>query len=289
MSENNTSEVKMEPLSAGDRPSYLNTTKKKPWGWLLAVLLVLLVGAGGYYYYTQMATPAPAPQAAAEKTPPAKAETPAPPKFELKPSTEEPLPSLENSDSMIGQLIAGLLGQKAFDQFVISDGLVRRIVATVDSLPRASVPKRVMPVRPVHGAFAVAGPADNLRISASNAARYAPFVRVFTSLDAHAAVQSYVRAYPLFQAAYEQLGYPGKYFNDRLIEAIDDLLEAPDPDAPIKITPAPVIYKFSDPDLEELSAGQKIMIRMGKNNALAVKAKLQELRRELVAAAVVHQ
>jgi hypothetical protein len=276
----------MEPLSAGDRPSYLDATKKKSYVWLLIVLVVLLAGAGGYYYYTQMETPAPAPQAAAEKAPPAKAEAPAQPKFELKPQAEAPLPSLENSDSMIGQAIAGLLGQKAFDQFFIPDALVSRIVATVDALPRASVPKRVMPLRPVPGAFAASGPAENMKIAASNAARYGPYVRLFTSVDAHALVQRYVKAYPLFQAAYEKLGYPGKYFNDRLIEAIDDLLEAPELDASPKVARAPVVYKYSDPDLEELSAGQKTMIRMGKANALAVKAKLREVRREVIAAGV---
>jgi hypothetical protein len=44
-----------------------------------------------------------------------------------------------------------------------------------------------------------------------------------------------------------------------------------------------VFYKFADPELESLSAGQKIMIRMGPQNAEKVKAKLRALRRELAA------
>jgi hypothetical protein len=45
-----------------------------------------------------------------------------------------------------------------------------------------------------------------------------------------------------------------------------------------------VLYQFADPDLETRSAGQKILLRMGAENAARVKAKLTEIRRELVAA-----
>jgi hypothetical protein len=44
-----------------------------------------------------------------------------------------------------------------------------------------------------------------------------------------------------------------------------------------------VLYQFADPELEGLSAGQKIMLRMGAENAAKVKAKLREIRRELSA------
>jgi len=276
----------MEPLSAaGDRPAYLQDAKKSK-AWLLVVLLaVALAGAGAYYYFYYRATQEPPPSA-----PPKTAETPAAaparPEHELKPQAEAALPSLENSDTMMRESIAGLVGQKAFDEFFIPESLVRRIVATVDNLPRATTPRRTMPLHKVPGAFAVAGAGDQLRIAASNTNRYRPYVRVFSSLDAKTVVQRYVRTYPLFQRAYEELGYSGKYFNDRLIEAIDDLLEAPELDAPVRVAPAPVIYKFTDADLEDSSAGQKVMIRMGKANELAVKAKLREIRRELIAAGV---
>jgi hypothetical protein len=45
-----------------------------------------------------------------------------------------------------------------------------------------------------------------------------------------------------------------------------------------------VLYEFADPDLETRSAGQKIMLRMGPENAARVKAKLWQLRREILAA-----
>ena len=66
---------------------------------------------------------------------------------------------------------------------------------------------------------------------------------------------------------------------------IDDLLAAPELNGPVKLAQPKVLYEFADPDLEGRSAGQKIMMRMGRDNELKVKAKLRALRRALVAGA----
>jgi hypothetical protein len=90
-----------------------------------------------------------------------------------------------------------------------------------------------------------------------------------------------VRFYPLFQQAYQSLGYPNGYFNDRLVVTIDNLLAAPDIVTDIALVRPNVMYQFADPKLEELSAGQKLMLRMGPVNAAIVKAKLRELRAQV--------
>jgi hypothetical protein len=92
-------------------------------------------------------------------------------------------------------------------------------------------------------------------------------------------VQSYARFYPLFQKAYEDLGYPNGYFNDRLVEVIDHLLAAPDVPAPVALAQPKVLYEFADPALEARSAGQKILMRIGPVGEARVKAKLREIRR----------
>ena len=115
-------------------------------------------------------------------------------------------------------------------------------------------------------------------LDTANYARYAPFVRLAGTLQAEAAVAAYQRLYPLFQQAYEQLGYPDRYFNDRLIAAIDDLLAAPEIEGVVELTRPNVLYEFADPTLEARSAGQKIMIRIGPANARLLKGKLRELR-----------
>jgi hypothetical protein len=43
------------------------------------------------------------------------------------------------------------------------------------------------------------------------------------------------------------------------------------------------VWEYADPELESLSAGHKIMLRIGPGHAAAVKAKLSEIRAMLVA------
>jgi hypothetical protein len=80
------------------------------------------------------------------------------------------------------------------------------------------------------------------------------------------------------------LGYPNGYFNDRLVEVIDNLLAAPDVKGPVKLVVPHVLYEYADPDLQQRSAGQKLLIRMGPANAAKVKAKLREIRAKVARA-----
>jgi hypothetical protein len=115
-------------------------------------------------------------------------------------------------------------------------------------------------------------------------------VQFVETVDSPRAVALYRRHYALFQQAYGDLGYPRAYFNDRLVEVIDHLLATPEPAGPVKVrltevkgpvAPAQpwVRYEFADPGLEALSSGQKMLVRMGPENARRLKAKLAELRR----------
>ena len=276
-----------------DRP--LTRPHRRAEFWLPALVIGVVVIAAAAYYVLQsrgnLAFDLPSPTPSGESPPLAEAPAAAPaPEPEIRHPIDTALqppapslPTLENSDSMMRDSVAGLIGNKAFNTAVIPAQLVRRIVATVDNLPRPTAPQRMMPLQPVRGAF-IASAGETASIDATNFARYTPYIRVLESVDAHAMVQKYVRAYPLFQRAYEELGYPGKYFNDRLMRAIDDMLAAPELDGPIALVQPKVVWQFADPDLEGRSAGQKMLLRMGKDNEHRVKAKLREIRRELVAA-----
>lgn len=263
-----------------DRPRLRQEeAKSASWPWLAGGAVVLAVMAAAYYYFLLDARLAPAPPA----EPVAPVSSPAPvvaaPEPEIRhplatPAEPPALPALGNSDAFARESLADLIGGKAFNELVIPVELVRRIVATVDNLPRQSAPRRAIPLQPVPGAFVTDG---------GNDSRYGPYIRVFEAIDSRALAERYVRAYPLFQRAYEELGFPGKYFNDRLIEAIDDLLAAPEPAQRPELVQSKVLWEFADPELEKRSAGQKVLVRMGTANAQRVKAKLREIRRELVA------
>ena len=101
------------------------------------------------------------------------------------------------------------------------------------------------------------------------------------ALDTKRAVEMYTRFYPLFQQAYVDLGFPNGHFNDRFVEVIDHLLATPEVKGPVQLVVPHVLPEYADPTLQERSTGQKLLIRMGPENAARVKAKLRELRGEL--------
>lgn len=199
-----------------------------------------------------------------------------------RPLQEKPLPALDQSDTTLKVALNDLLLDKALVDLFQTNDFVRHVAATVDNIPRQKIAQRLMPIRPAAGTFAVAGIGENAVIDPANAARYAPFMRLLATLNTEKAVALYGQFYPLFQRAYEELGYPNSYFNDRVIAAIDHLLATPDVEVPIKLVRPKVLYQYADPELEALSAGQKAMLRIGADNAAQIKAKLREIRSELM-------
>jgi hypothetical protein len=177
------------------------------------------------------------------------------------------------------------VGASAFKQFVRPENLIRHIVVTVDNLAKPKLAVDERPVQPTRGSFQVSGDDSQATLSPNNAARYAPALAALRKLDNEQLVALYLQYYPLFQSAYQDLGYPNAYFNDRLIAVIDDMLLAPRPPEPVALTRPKVMYEYADPDLESRSAGQKLVMRMSVAEAAEVKDRLRSLRGALIAAA----
>lgn len=191
------------------------------------------------------------------------------------------LPPLAESDETAVNTLAGLVGPERVGDWFSTDDLVRRFVVTVDNLPREKLALRLRPLKPVAPPFLASGVEDAPEIGASGFARYEPYVRAAEAVDLDRVAAAYRRLYPLFQQAYEELGNPTAYFNDRLVAVIDHLLEAPEVPAPIPLVRPNVLYEFADPALEARSTGQKTLVRMGPENAARVKAVLRQLRERI--------
>jgi len=176
----------------------------------------------------------------------------------------------------------------------VTDDFPRRFVATVDALGRSAAPASVWPMRPAAGRFEVAGTGDAEHIGPDNGLRYAPYVQLLESVDAAALVRAYTAIYPQLQQAYVDLGFPEGYFNDRFIGVLDQLIVTPAPPRPLAVRLPPVggpvqpsrpwvLYEYADPRLQALTAGQRLMLRLGDVNERRVKARLVALRDALVA------
>jgi len=192
------------------------------------------------------------------------------------------LPPLDDSDSYFELALAGLFGPRIGDVLVDS-GLIDRFVASVDALSRKHIAENIRPVKRLPGPF-LADPVsgDNVYVvHPDNDGRYEFLVAMLATADMELLIENYRNFYPLFQEAYVRLGYPNGYFNDRLIEVIDHLLATPEPETPILLVRPKVLYQFADLDLEALSSGQKLMLRLGGENSAEIKRVLVNLRSRL--------
>lgn len=249
-----------------------------------AVAVALVAGGGAYYYFHVMkggaSSQVQAPVAKAPAAPPAAPE----PEHHPLPNAGagaadvKPLPPLNQSDAAIADALAGVFGKKSIDELLVPEQVLRHVVVTVDNMPRKKVAEQLRPLKATPGQTVVVANGDTLTLSQDNAARYAPLMKLVQNADTKQLGALYIRFYPLFQQAYEDLGYPGMYFNDRLVEAIDDLLKTPDIHGAIELKQGKVFYEYADPALESRSAGQKLLLRMGSDNTALVKKKLRELR-----------
>lgn len=260
--------------------------------WTIGVILAIAAVVGGFYWFNRgpETPPAPAPVAApppvAEVTAPAPAPAPkndSGAQYPIDDTDSDHTTRLDQSDKKVLEALAQVSGWNTGAlRLILPTDIVRHFVATVDALPHEKLPLIVLPTKPVPGAFRVAVHANRGEIDPENSARYAAFVRALTVLDTAQLVSVYRHFYPLFQQSYKELGYPKGYFNDRFVEVLDELIEAPEPRTPIAVVAPGVMFHYVDPDLEDLPAGQKVLVRIGAANERVVKSRLREIRQSIV-------
>jgi Protein of unknown function (DUF3014) len=256
----------------------------------VAALIFVLAAGGVYYLRTRHAAPPVASDVPATALPASGEPAIAHPLPEgsAGAASGAPLPELANSDSPLQDALAQLSSADAVKDYLVPDDLIRRMVVTVDNLPRQKVAVDKRPTKPISGSFIADGDELHATLNERNFERYKPMVAVIGKLDMQQLGAVYIRFYPLFQQSYQNLGYPTGYFNDRLVEVIDAMLASPEPAGPIQLERPNVMYTFADPALEARPAGQKLLIRMGPQNAQVIKAKLRELRAVITAGPLKH-
>jgi hypothetical protein len=261
---------------------------------VIGLILSALAIGGLLYYQHRHAATAPGAPAATETTPAASstpaAETPAPgvrqePVYPLAAASAPaaPLPPLDTSDAPVLDQLRQTFGPDAVTAFLVPKEVIRRIVATVDSLDRDVPAARLRPLAPVKDKLVTERDGDRLWLAETNSQRYQPMLAVLEAADPAQVAELYVRDYSLFQQAYAQLGYPNRYFNDRLVAVIDHLLAAPEPQPPLLLQQPGVEYLFADPALEQRSYGQKTMVRIGLAGEQALKDWLRRFRAAVLA------
>jgi hypothetical protein len=257
----------------------------------VAAAVVVIAICVGYYFHSHRApvpVAAETPVTAAVVDAPPAIENPMPAASGAAGTAGAPLPALNDSDATLLEALSQLSTPVAVKDYLQPENVVRHLVVTIDNLPRQKVAVEKRPTTPVPGGFAAEGDELHGTLDASNFERYKPMVAVIGALDMRSLAAVYTHFYPLFQQSYQDLGYPNGYFNDRLVQVIDVMLATPQPAAPIELVRPNVMYTFADPALEARPAGQKLLIRMGPDNAAVIKGKLRELRAIIAASPPKH-
>jgi hypothetical protein len=252
---------------------------------IIALLVLLGGGIAAYLYFFQNEQTQPTPVATQEQELPTEAlEAPKPEgrKVLNAPSENIALPQLESSDDFMANALEKLLNNKALMAIFTSKQLIRNIVVTIDNLPRKQVSMRLMPIKQAPDKFLTMESDGQTVISPNNETRYAQYMSFAKAVDPKQLVELYIQLYPLFQKSYEELGYPDQYFNDRMLVVIDNLLVTPEIKEPVSVIQPKYFYLYADPDLENRSIGQRILMRIGNDNAKIIKAKLKGIKEELI-------
>jgi hypothetical protein len=252
--------------------------------WLLALLGAAAAAALAWFLWDDIKpSPEPVP---VEQTAPIVDSAPAEPLHPVEPLSVTPgegelveLPPLAESDSYFALALIDLFGPD-LEPLLADEALIDKTVATLDNLTRGRVAEKIRPLGRLPGNFVVSAAGENgpFYLSPDNYTRYDTLVNMLAGADLDELVATYRRFYPLLQEAFAQLGYPDGYFNDRVVAVIDHLLATPEPGEPVRLVQPHVLYEFADPELEALSGGQKLLIRMGPDHISRVKAVLSEIR-----------
>lgn len=253
------------------------------------VVLVLLFGAAAWWFLTKSPEPVhelPPSQVTAAQ-PGVEQQQPPPEEAVVESETgvepevaPEPLPDLAESDAEVTQDLADIAGTARVADYLLADQVISRAVASIDSLTSRQVPVHISPVKPADDKIIVETVGDKAVLSEENFTRYDDYIALLRDMDTGQLLAFYRHYTPLFQQAWEQNGGQGS-FDDRLLEVIDNLLATPDPAGPVYLVKPEAVYLYEDPQLEAMTAGQKILVRMGAANAAVVKEKLAALKAAL--------
>jgi len=199
------------------------------------------------------------------------------------PLKAKPLPSLAQSDDHALDELSSLSPLLEWYIWLYTDEVVRKFVTVIDNVARGKVVTKYISIPRPAERFKPAIRQNELHLDQNNFDRYRVYADVFDSLNTEQVVALYWRYMPLMEEAYRELGYPQEQsFHKTMLKAIDNLLEAPVINDPIAVVPlTPVLFKFADPELEELPQAYKQLLRMGPRNTLVIMRKLEQVKMQM--------
>lgn len=192
--------------------------------------------------------------------------------------TETPLPELDQSDSLVREKLAEMTRHPVTARTIGVKHLIRKFVTATDLIYRGQNPFSQLFFLQPDGAVLVDDDGGRTVLSEQNFARYEGLVTAIESIDEESALKWYRFFQPLIQQAFDELADPDLAWPAVRRGALAEALAAPIVDAPIEVKDVSGVYVFVDERLESLPPVQKLMVRMGPDNARRIKKKIQRFQ-----------
>ena len=241
---------------------------------VLVVAFAAAIGAGAYFWVRHQPPAAPA---ASQKATPAEPVPSGPGAPQAVAGDDIPLPPLDESDSLVRQLVSQLSSHPRVASWLATDGLLRNFALVVVNVSSGATPIKALRSQRPEAPFEVRETAGGTVIDPASYRRFDAYADAVAGLDARNTAKVYETLKPRIAEAYRDLGYPDADIDAALARAIAVLLHAPVLEGDVPVVRTSVNWKFADPKIEALPQAQRLLIRMGPRNERIVQEKLREI------------
>lgn len=241
---------------------------------LIVGLIALVALVAGLYWWFGRNT---GDQTSTTAAPPAETAPPPPAQTELPPTD---LPPLAELDPTFRSLVGELTNHPLLARWLSGNGLAEQAAAIALQLANGRLPTTMLGALRPSGSFQVRQQDGATVIDPRSYQRYNGIAAAVESVDAAQAARVYTTLEPRLEEAYRQLGEGGS-IRDAVAKAVAGLLATPDVSGPVRLQPKGGLWAYEDPQLESLTPAQKLLLRMGPDNARRIKARLREFAEAL--------
>ena len=182
------------------------------------------------------------------------------------------------SASTAGQL------EEQVGEWLGGDYLLPRFVAVVNGVAEGKIIYSQLMIPPPFSQFKSEVFNDFHYLPDANFQRYDVYIELLTTMDVGVVAFTYERMLPELELAFADLGYPGVTFHERMLQALDYVIEAKVPQlSRIELTEPDHAerYYFYDEPVEKLPSVDKFLLRIGPGHTQRVKTQLRILRKAI--------
>ena len=200
--------------------------------------------------------------------------------------TSLPLPELEGSDDLFRKQWARLWSGTDVANGTKTEQLVRKATVLLDNFAQGKIVRNSLSTLTLKSPFVVdlvqpetneQDSVDVFQLNPKSYQRYSPIVTAITAVETHQIIRFYRQFRPLLQQAYKELGYPAGGIDDVVLTTLQKIQTAPIVEGEIRLIQPKVMYEFQNQNLEQRSALDKQLIRMGPANTRLLQQKAREL------------